>query len=74
MKACKNLSNKKIENLSDTAQDQSFGDLLKVKDFLDIWMVGEPLQMTETVFCGHFQLYFYEKMFNANESSKTIRN
>ena len=40
-KTCKNLSNKKIENLSDTARDffyfvKSFGDFLKVKGFLNI--------------------------------------
>ena len=48
MKACKNLSNKEIENLSDTTREffhfvQRFGDFLKVKDFLDIWMVEDPL-------------------------------
>ena len=59
MKPCKKLSNKKIGNLSDTARDffyfvQSFGDFLKVKDFLNIWMVEEPVQLSETVTCGIF--------------------
>ena len=51
MKACKNLSQREIVNLSDTARDffhffQSFGNFLKVNDFLDIWMVENPIQMT----------------------------
>ena len=40
MNTCKNLSNKEIENLSDTARDffhfvQSFSDFLKIKDYFD---------------------------------------
>lgn len=51
MKACKNLSQREIVNLSDTARDffhffQSFRNFLKVNDFLDIWMVEDPIQMT----------------------------
>ena len=51
MKACKNLSQREIVNLSDMARDffhffQSFGNFLKVNDFLDIWMVEDPIQMT----------------------------
>ena len=76
MKACKKLSNKEIENLSNTAKDffyfvQSFGNFLKVEDFLNIWMVEDPIQMSETVTCGIFQLYFYENMFNPKDGSKT---
>ena len=59
MNACKNLSSKEIENLSNNARGfilfvQSFGDFLKVKDFLNIWMVEDLIQMTETVTCGIF--------------------
>ena len=51
MKACKNLSQREIVNLSDTARDffhffQSFGNFLKVNYFLDIWMVEDPIQIT----------------------------
>ena len=63
MKACENLSNKKIENLSDTAREffyfvKSFCDFLKVKNFLNIWMVEDPIQMPETVICGIFSFTF----------------
>ena len=62
MNACKSFSSKEIEKLSDTARDflnfvQSFGEFLKIKDSLNIWMVEDPIQMTETVTCGIFQLY-----------------
>ena len=79
IKACKNLSNKEVENLSHNAWDffhfiQSFGGFSKVKDFLDIWMVDNPLQMTQIVTCSLFQLYFYENLFNPNKSSKIQNN
>ena len=30
--------------------------------------------MTETVTCGHFQLYFYKNLFNPDQNSKTQNN
>ena len=79
MKACKNLSQKEIVNLSETARDfshfvQSYGDFLKIKDYLDIWMVEDPIQMTETVTCGLFQLCFYKNLFNPDQNSKIQNN
>ena len=75
MNACENLSNKEIENISDTARDffhfvQRVGDFLKIKDFLNTWMVEDSLQMTETVTCCLFQLYFYENLFNPKTKVK----
>ena len=75
MKACKNLSEKEVVNLSDTSHGffyfvQSSGDFLKVKDYLDIWMVEDPIQMTETVTCCLFQFYFYKNLFNPDQNSK----
>ena len=75
MKACKNLSEKEVVNLSDTSHSffyfvQSSGDFLKVKDYLDIWMVEDPIQMTETVTCRLFQFYFYKNLFNPDQNSK----
>ena len=49
---------------------QNFGDFLKVKDFLNIWMVEDPIQTSETATCGIFQLYFYENLFNPKTNSK----
>ena len=53
---------------------KSFGDFLKVKDYLDIWMAEDPIQMTETVTCDLFQLYFYENLFNPDQNSKIQNN
>ena len=33
-------------------------------------MVEDPIQMSETVTCGIFQLYFYENLFNPKADSK----
>ena len=77
MKACKNLLQNKIVNLSDRAREhfvQSFGDYLKVKDFSDIWMAEDPIQMTDSVTCGYFQLYFYEDLFDPDETNKMQNN
>ena len=62
MNACKSFSSKEVEKLNDTSRDffyfvQSFGEFLKIKYCLNIWMVEGPIQMTETVTCGIFQLY-----------------
>ena len=43
---------------------QSFGDFLKVKGFLTIWMVEDPIQMIETV-SYIFELYFYKVSKNS---------
>ena len=45
LNACKNLSKKELDNLSDTARDffyflQSFGNKLKLKDFVNIYIYG----------------------------------
>ena len=79
MRACETLTSKEIENLSDTAKDffyfiQAFGNFLKVKDTLNIWMVEDSIQDIETVTCGIFKLYFYENLFNPKADSKTQNN
>ena len=63
MQTCKKLTSKEIENLSDTARDffyfiQAFGNFLKVKDTLNIWIVEDPIQDIETVTGGIFQPFF----------------
>ena len=74
-RACEKLTSKEIENLSDTTRDflsfiWAFGNFLKVKDTLNIWMVEDPIQDIETATCGIFQLYFYENLFNPKADSK----
>ena len=44
LNACKNLSQKELDTLSDTATNffhfiQAFGNKLKLRDFVNIWMI-----------------------------------
>ena len=59
LKAYKNLSDREIEKLNDTATDffyfiKRFADFLKVINFLNIWMLEDSIQKTETVTCRIF--------------------
>ena len=52
----------KLDNLSETARNffylvQSFGDKLKLCDFVNLWMVEDRIQDLDTVSCGIFQIY-----------------
>ena len=73
--ACKELSKKEIDSLSDTARDffhfvQAFGIKLKLRSFVNIWMVEDRIQDLESSTCRIFQLYIYENLFNPDENSK----
>ena len=73
--ACKELSKEEIDSISDTARDffyfvQTFGIKLKLRSFVNIWMVEDRIQDLESSTCGIFQLYFYENLFNPHENSK----
>ena len=75
LNACKNLSKKELDNLSNTARDffyfvQSFGNNLKLRDFVNIWMVEYRVQDLNFVTCGIFQIYFYDNLFNPDQNSK----
>ena len=75
LNACKNLSNKKLDNLSNTTRDffyfvQSFGNKLKLREFVNIWMVGDRVQDLDSATCGIFQIYFYDDLFNPDQNSK----
>ena len=74
LNACKNLSKNELENLSETARDffhfvQSFGDKLKLRDFINLWVV-EDIKDLDTVNCGIFQIYFYDNLLNPDQNSK----
>ena len=63
LNACKNLSKKELDTLSDTASNffhfiQAFGNKLKLRDFVNIWMVEDRVQDLNSVTCGIFQIYF----------------
>ena len=73
--ACKQLSKDKVLSLSDTARNffyfvQAFENKLKLRSFLNIWMVEDRLQDLDSSTCGIFQIYFYENLFNLLETSK----
>ena len=63
LNACKNLTKNELDNLSDTARDffyfvQSFGNKLKICNFVNLWVVEDRIQDLDTVTCGIFQIYF----------------
>ena len=75
LNACKHLSKKELDNLSDTARDfayfiQSFGNKLKLRDFINIWMVEGRIQELDFVSCGIFQICFYNNLFNLDQNSQ----
>ena len=49
---------------------QAFGKKLKLRDFVNIWMVEDRVQDLNYVTCGVFQIYFYNNLFNPNKNSK----
>ena len=73
--ACKTLSENEIHSLSETARNffrfvQAFGIKLKLRNFVNIWMVEDRLEDLFSRTCGIFQLYFYDNLFNPDENSK----
>ena len=74
LNACKNLTKKELDVLSDTATNssfvQAFGNKLKVRDFVNICIVEDRVQDLNSVTCGIFQMNFYDNLFNPNKNSK----
>ena len=75
LNACRNLCKKELSNLSNTACDflnfiQSFGNKLRLSDFVNIWMVEDRVDDLDSVTCGIFQIYFYNSLFNPDQNSK----
>ena len=78
LSACKELTEDEILSLSETARQffyfvQSFGNKLKLRSFVNIWMVEDRLQDFKTPTCGIFQIYFYKNLFDPEEESKINR-
>ena len=48
---------------------QSFRSKLKLRDFVNIWMVEDTVQDFNSVTCGIFQIYFYDNLFNPDQNS-----
>lgn len=79
MKACKKLTTEEINNLSDIARYffnfvQSFGNKLRVHNFVNLQMVEDPIQNLDTVTGGIFQIYFYDDLISPDENSKIQSN
>ena len=75
LNACKYLSKNDLNNLRDAAKDffyfvQSFGDKLKLRDFVNLWVVENRIQDLDSVNCGIFHIYFYDNLFNLDKNSK----
>ena len=75
LNACKNLSEKELDSLSNTASNffhfvQAFGSKLKLHDFVNIWMVKDRVQDLNSVTWGIFLIYFYYNLLNPDENSK----
>ena len=75
LNACKNLSKKELDNLSDTARDffyfvQSLGNKPRLRNFVNIWMVEDRVQNRSSVTCDIFQIYFHDNLFNPDQNSK----
>ena len=61
--------------MSDTASNffhfiRVFGNKLKLRNFVNIWVVEDRVQDLDSATCGIFQLYSYGNLFNPNENSK----
>ena len=70
----KKLSKEEIDSLSETARNlfyfiNAFGIRLKLRSFVNVWMVEDRVQNLESATCGIFQIYFYENLFNPEENS-----
>ena len=79
LSACKNLTKNEINSLSETARNffyfiQAFGIKLKLRGFVNIWMVEDRLQDLDSATCSIFQIYFYQNLFNAEQNSKIQGN
>ena len=73
--ACKDLTEDEIISLSDTARNffyliQAFGIKLKLRIFVNIWMVEDRLPDLDSATCGMFQIYFYQNLFNPDKNRK----
>ena len=73
--ACKKLSKEEIDSLSDTARDifyfvQASGIKLKLRSFVNIWMVEDRIQDLDSATCGTFQLFLYGNFFSPDKNSK----
>ena len=75
LNSCKNIPKKELDALSDTATNffhfiQTFGNKIKLRDFVNIWMVEDKVQDLDFGTCGIFQIYFCGNLFHPDRNSK----
>ena len=75
MPSYKKLTENETNKLSETAEDvfhliYSFGKNENITNFINVWMLEDPIQDPKTVKCGPFQLYFCEDLFFPDKNSK----
>ena len=68
MNAYERLKENETKKLAESPQDlfnliHSFGKSDQLTNFVNVWMLEDPMQMPKTVTCGPFQMYFYENLF-----------
>ena len=69
------LTEKEIHELSETAQDffhliHNFGRNEKITNFVNVWMLEDAIQLSHTITCGPYQIYFYKNLFFSDKDSK----
>ena len=76
MGAYKKLSlvEEEVDSLSETDRNffyfiHAFGIKLKLRSFVNVWMVEDSVQNLDSATCGIFQTYFYENLFNLDKNS-----
>ena len=72
---CRDLTKNEIDSLSDTSRNffqfvQAFSIKLKLRGFVNIWMLEDRIQDLDSATCGVFQIHFYENLFNPSIKSK----
>ena len=70
IKAFNKFSNEEIKRLRETAFIKSFGKLNNLQNCVELWLLEDPIQKTETSTYRPFQIYFYDNVFLLDEKSK----
>lgn len=75
----KALLNAEILSLSKFARDffhllESFGKNENITNFVNIWLLEDPILKIKTSTCGPFQLSFYKKNFFPDENNYQHKN
>ena len=61
IKALNKLSNEEIKRRTETAQDifqfiKTFGKLNNLQNYVELWLLEDPIPKAETSTCGSFQI------------------